>query len=69
MLGIVKEVLKAGVITLDNSYYDFGGTSLQAMRICVRIHQALEVSIEPAVLLDSDCLGDFARAVSDLKAA
>ncbi|AZQ32133.1 acyl carrier protein [Streptomyces cyaneochromogenes] len=69
VLNIVEEVLRAGTVTLDDGFYDFGGTSLQAMRICVRIEKTLAVVIKPEVLLDSDCLGDFARSVAELKDA
>ncbi|MFE7439460.1 acyl carrier protein [Streptomyces chartreusis] len=67
VLHIVEEVLQVGTVAADDSFYDFGGTSLQAMRICVRIEKKLAVVIEPSALLDSDCLGDFARSVTGLR--
>ncbi|MDX3697439.1 acyl carrier protein [Streptomyces europaeiscabiei] len=69
VLHIVEEVLRVGTAAPDDSFYDFGGTSLQAMRICVRIEKRLAVVIKPEVLLDSDRLGDFARSVAELKDA
>ncbi|MFM9595019.1 acyl carrier protein [Streptomyces scabiei] len=69
VLQIVEEVLRAGPAAEDDSFYDFGGSSLQAMRICVRIERILGVSIKPEVLLDGDDLGHFARAVAALRDA
>lgn len=69
VLRIAAEVLCAGSVAPENSFYDFGGTSLQAMRICVRIQKELTVAIDPVLLLDSDHLGDFARVVAELKDA
>ncbi|MPY55822.1 acyl carrier protein [Streptomyces spongiae] len=69
VLHIVEEVLRVGTVAPDASFYDFGGTSLQAMRICVRIEKRLAVVIKPEALLDSDCLGDFACSVAELKDA
>ncbi|WP_167538591.1 acyl carrier protein [Streptomyces albofaciens] len=63
VLGLVEEVLRAGPVTAEDSFYDFGGSSLQAMRVCVRVQKETGVEISPEALLDSDSLGAFADAV------
>ncbi|OKI08070.1 hypothetical protein A6A06_35030 [Streptomyces sp. CB02923] len=63
MLALVEEVLRAGPVTAEDSFYDFGGSSLQAMRVCVRVQKETGIEIIPEALLDSDSLGAFADAV------
>lgn len=62
ILRIVAEVLKAPQVTAEDSLYDFGGTSLQAMRICVRIRKELGWRISPKVLFESETLADVISA-------
>ncbi len=59
----VAEIV-AAVIGIDrlgrtDSYYDFGGTSLQAIRICTRIESQLGIRATPLWLLEDDVLQDF----------
>lgn len=69
VLRVVEEVLREGPVAAADSFYDFGGSSLQAMRVCVRLQKELGTEIEPTVLLDSDTIGDFADAVAELGGA
>ncbi|WP_433342098.1 acyl carrier protein [Micromonospora sp. CA-111912] len=62
VLRIVADVLKVPHVAATDSFYDFGGTSLQAMRICARIGKELGLRISPEVLFDSDTLADVVSA-------
>lgn len=62
VLRIVADVLKVPHVAAADSFYDFGGTSLQAMRICARIGKELGVRVSPEVLFDSDTLADVISA-------
>ncbi|GLX50911.1 hypothetical protein Shyhy01_38610 [Streptomyces hygroscopicus subsp. hygroscopicus] len=57
--GIVAEVLGVDRIGRSDSFYDFGGTSLQAIRICARIESKLGIKAMPLWLFDNDVLEDF----------
>jgi acyl carrier protein len=59
----MADVLTAGGLTAAASFYDFGGTSLQAMRICSRIHMELGILVKPEALFDKGTVGDFCAAV------
>jgi acyl carrier protein len=56
---IVADVLGIDRVGRSDSFYDFGGTSLQAIRVCVRIDNALGIKVEPLTLFDNDVLADF----------
>ncbi|WP_328345466.1 acyl carrier protein [Micromonospora sp. NBC_00421] len=58
VLRIVSDVLEVPGVTAADSFYDFGGSSLQAMRICARIGRELGIEIPAQVLFDSDTLAD-----------
>ncbi|MFJ5266208.1 acyl carrier protein [Streptomyces sp. NPDC088387] len=64
VLDVVKDVLGINHVEAGDSFYDFGGSSLQAMRVCVRLERDLGFAVDPELLLDSDSLGDFAQAVA-----
>jgi acyl carrier protein len=64
VVGVVEEALRAGPVTLADSFHDFGGSSLTAMRICIRIHKETGAEIAPEALLDSDTIGQFADEVA-----
>ncbi|MGW0330800.1 acyl carrier protein [Streptomyces sp. NPDC003011] len=67
VVSVVEEALRAGPVTPADSFYDFGGSSLTAMRICIRIHKETGVDIAPEALLDSDTIGQFADEVAARK--
>lgn len=62
VLRIVAEVLKVPHVAAADSFYDFGGTSLQAMRICARLGKELSLRISPEILFESDTLADVISA-------
>lgn len=64
VVSIVEGVLQTGNLDPANSFYDLGGTSFQAMRICVQIKQRLAVDISPDALFDADSIADFAAEVT-----
>lgn len=64
VLAIIEEVLRNGPVAPEDNFYDFGGTSLQAVRICVRVQKELGRRVDPDVLFDGDAIGDFLAAVA-----
>ncbi|GGZ60938.1 hypothetical protein GCM10010387_63270 [Streptomyces inusitatus] len=63
VIRAVEDVLRAGPLTAGDSFHAFGGSSLQAMRVCLRLEQATGVATPPELLLDSETVGEFAEAV------
>ncbi|WP_330176366.1 acyl carrier protein [Streptomyces sp. NBC_01498] len=63
IVRIMAEVLGADEVKPSDSFYDFGGTSLQAVRICTRVKRELGIRVSPDTLLDSDTVADFQAAV------
>jgi hypothetical protein len=57
---IAGTVLDVDRIGRTDSFYDFGCTSLQAIRICTRIDRETHRRVPPAWLFDHDILADFA---------
>ncbi|GGN93841.1 hypothetical protein GCM10011579_092720 [Streptomyces albiflavescens] len=58
-LQIIAEVLGVPETDETESFYDFGGTSLQAMRICARLAKDLGLQASPEALFEADTLTDF----------
>jgi Phosphopantetheine attachment site len=56
---IVAAVLDVDRVSRDDSFYDFSGTSLQAIRICARIESTLGLKALPLWLFSNDILHDF----------
>jgi acyl carrier protein len=69
VLRVAGEVLRTGPLAPLDSFYDIGGSSLQAIRICIRLEKELGWEIDPTLLLDSDTLGLFADMVVRLGSA
>jgi hypothetical protein len=61
---IEAEILDIDRVGRSDSFYDLGGTSLQAMRICARLERDLGVRALPVWLFDADILADFAALVA-----
>lgn len=59
--GILAEVLEVDRYGRADSFYDFGGTSLHAIRICARIESELGYRAVPVWLFETDVLADFAE--------
>jgi acyl carrier protein len=62
---IFAEVLDVDQVGRTDSFYDFGGTSLQAIRICARVEAELGCQIPPEWLFTSDVVEDFASKVEE----
>jgi len=57
--GICAEVLGVSRVGRTDSFYDFGATSLQAVRICARINRLTAIQALPVWLFAHDALADF----------
>lgn len=58
-----SEVLGITAVGRDDSFFDLGGASLQATRICARLRAHLGVRITPEALFDAMTLADLADAI------
>lgn len=61
--AVMAEVLTIDRVGRRDSFYDLGGTSLAAIRICARIERRLGLRVDPLWLLDHDELADFAEQI------
>lgn len=60
---VIADVLGVDRVGRTDSFYDFGGTSLAAIKICSRLEHECGWRVEPAWLLTSDVVAHFARRV------
>lgn len=56
---ILTEVLDIDRVGRSDSFYDFGGTSIQAVRACARIERATGQMVSPSWLFDTENLSEF----------
>ncbi|MBD0420461.1 amino acid adenylation domain-containing protein [Streptomyces sp. TRM S81-3] len=63
-LEIVAEVLRVPGADGTESFYDLGGTSLQAMRICARLAKDLHLHASPEDLFEADTLTAFTAGLT-----
>ncbi|MFF5675060.1 phosphopantetheine-binding protein [Streptomyces hygroscopicus] len=68
VLGVVAEVVRTDSVTPGDSFYDLGGTSLQAVRICTRLGPRLGTDISPDTLFESGDLAEFIQAIAAARA-
>jgi thioesterase domain-containing protein len=68
LFDIWTEILSLPYISLDEDFFDLGGQSLLAVRICNRIHRALHVDLAVSVLLENRTIADLAAYIDSLKA-
>ena len=61
--AVMAEVLSVDKVGRHDSFYDLGGTSLAAIRICARLERRLGLRVDPLLLLDHDELADFAEQI------
>jgi acyl carrier protein len=61
--AVIAEVLNIDQVGRRDSFYDLGGASLTAIRICARIERSLGRRIDPTMLLDHDELADFVKHI------
>jgi hypothetical protein len=65
---VIADVLGVDRVGRTDSFYDFGGTSLAAIKICARLERECGRRAEPAWLFDTDIVTDFARRVRSASA-
>lgn len=53
LVEIWKEVLELEAVSIEDNFYDLGGTSLQGFMIFARIAQRLKVNLPPATMLQA----------------
>lgn len=64
VVDVVAEVFGVDRVGLDDSFYDFGGTSLQAISMCVRLEKITGRAVAPADILEHDVLADMVALLS-----
>lgn len=60
---IIAEVLGVDRVGRHDSFFELGGTSMDAIRVCARIERLTDRVVEPSWLLDHDELSDFVGQV------
>jgi acyl carrier protein len=60
---IIADVLNIDRVGRTDSFYDFGGTSLAAIKVCARLEYEFGWQARPDWLFTSDVVADFARKV------
>ena len=60
---VIADVLGVDRMGRTDSFYDFGGTSLAAIKICARLEYEYGWRAQPAWLVTSDDVAEFARKV------
>ena len=65
---VIADVLGVDRVGRTDSFYDFGGTSLAAIKICVRLEHERGWLVEPSWLFITDVVADFARKVQSTSA-
>ncbi|EYT82186.1 MULTISPECIES: phosphopantetheine-binding protein [unclassified Streptomyces] len=63
LAAVIAEVLDVDRVGRRDSFYDLGGASLSAIRICARVERRLGIRVDPAWLLEHDELADFAEQI------
>jgi thioesterase domain-containing protein/acyl carrier protein len=64
---IWSEVLSRNNIALDDDFFDLGGQSILAVRICDRIHQTLMVDLPVSALLDYRSIVELSVYIDGLR--
>ena len=61
---VQTEVLDLDLVGRADNYFDLGGTSLQAVRICTRLHRQTGYKVIPVWLTEHAVLSEFAGRIS-----
>jgi acyl carrier protein len=61
--AVIAEVLNVDRVGRRDNFYDLGGASLAAIRICARIERSLGLRVDPVSLLEHDELADFVEQI------
>ncbi|WP_435260502.1 phosphopantetheine-binding protein [Streptomyces sp. 1222.5] len=67
MKEIISAILEVSELPISSNFYDLGGTSLQAMRICARINKELGIQVSPDGLFESDTLEGFCAEAAEVQ--
>lgn len=65
---IIADVLAVDRVGRADGFYDFHGTSLQAIRICARIESQLGIRARPVWLFSDDVLKDLVARLAQQQA-
>lgn len=63
--NIWQEVLRINAISIDDDFFELGGTSVQALRICVAIEKETKNYLNPTILLLNPTIRRLASAIDD----
>lgn len=63
IVRVVAEVLGVDRVGRADSFYDLGGTSLAAIKICARLERERGWQVEATSLFLTDVMADFAEQV------
>ena len=66
MFSALLEVPEVGI---DDSFFELGGQSLQAMRLCSRIGAAVGVGVSVKTLFDTPTVAELATYIEAKRAA
>src|SRR5882762_6731211 len=62
--GIWADVLGVDRVGARDSFYDFAGTSMNAVAICARLRDELGIEVSPDDVRESDSLEDFVKSLA-----
>jgi amino acid adenylation domain-containing protein len=63
LCGMFSSLLDVPTVGIDDSFFDLGGQSLQAMRLCSRIGAAVGVGVSMGTLFDSPTVAQLAAYI------
>jgi acyl carrier protein len=69
LCGIFSSLLDVPQVGIDDSFFDLGGQSLQAMRLCSRIGAAVGVGVSMSTLFDSPTVAQLAAYIDARRGA
>lgn len=65
LASIIAGVLDVERVGRQDSFFELGGASMEAIRVCARVERELGCVVEPVWLLENDELGAFIDKVRD----
>ncbi|MBB4634032.1 non-ribosomal peptide synthetase/type I polyketide synthase [Longimicrobium terrae] len=69
LAGIFAQVLKIDRVSVDDSFFDLGGHSLNATRVLARAKGVLGVALKPVDLFNAETVAKLAARVEQIRAA
>lgn len=63
LAGLVAELLGRDRVSVDDSFFDLGGHSLQVIKLVARLRKSLQVEAQPSVVFDHPSVAALARAL------